>query len=46
MKQLAQQLYISIMPKEAEPEAFNIKIVSGISPCKAGLWERFIIQKT
>ncbi|MBE0522878.1 MAG: phosphoadenosine phosphosulfate reductase family protein [Methanosarcinales archaeon] len=36
MKQLAQQLGISIMPKDAEPEAFNIKIVSGISPCKAG----------
>jgi phosphoadenosine phosphosulfate reductase len=36
MKQLSQQLGISMVPEEAKPAAFNITIVSGISPCRAG----------
>jgi phosphoadenosine phosphosulfate reductase len=36
MRLLARQLGIDIVPKDAGSEAFRIRAVSGISPCKAG----------
>jgi len=36
MRLLARQLGIDIVPKDAGDEAFRIRMVSGISPCKAG----------
>jgi phosphoadenosine phosphosulfate reductase len=36
MRLLARQLGIDIVPKDAGSEVFRIRVVSGISPCKAG----------